>query len=87
VELTTTTPSPIEQKATPTVHIELAKDDLKELKGLKVGDNVRIVLTGSVKHMDQGENGGGLTVQTKSTRIFSQPESANAFTDLMEDEG
>lgn len=72
----------------PTVYIDF--DDLEEIEGLSVGDEVRVVLKGTIKSLDQRESyeKKGETTASICLKDFEAEivENSNQFTALLNDE-
>lgn len=75
------------QVGPPTVYVDLAKSDVGELKGVKVGEKARVVITGKVlaitMRQDDKEKTGSLTIESTDVRIKDAPNSD--MEDLMEE--
>lgn len=71
------TDSPAMEKFTPTVYVDLTKSDVGELKGVSVGDKVRVVITGKVMSItmrkDYGDKTGSISVESKDVQIKDAP--------------
>ena len=81
-------PSPAMEKYTPTIFVDLTKSDVDELKGVKVGDRVRVVITGKVKSIttreDNREKTGSIQLESKDVAI--RDAKGGEFEKLLEDD-
>lgn len=50
-----------EVKFVPRVYIDLTKSDISELKGLKIGEKARVIITGKIVELSQREGDAGKT--------------------------
>ena len=87
-KITPTTQSPAMAKITPTVYIDLSKSDIGELKGVSIGDKVRVVVTGKVmsisQRADDGGKTGSISVESKDVQVKDAPDGD--FEKLAEDD-
>lgn len=83
-EITAPTPSQIQD---PIVYVDLSKSDIGELKGVGVGDSVRVIILGTVQAISQREDNkektGTITLVSKDVVVKDAPKG---LADLL-DEG
>ena len=72
----------------PTVHLEIADKDLKQVDGLKPGSTVRVVITGEVTSITMREasvdalgSTGSLGVEVKTLKVTSTEDIFGALDD------
>lgn len=70
----------------PSMYVDF--DSVKEVSGVSIGDKVRIVVKGTVKSLEQRENGEGKAISSIRIEDFEAeivPKSSE-FDDLFDDE-
>lgn len=82
------TQSPAVEKLTPTVYVDLSKSDVGELKGVSIGDKVRVIVTGKVlsisQRADDGGKTGSISIESKDVQVKDAPNGE--FEKLAEDD-
>ena len=82
-EITAPTPSQISD---PIIYVDLSKSDVGELKGVSVGDSVKVTILGTVQSIsqrqDNKEKTGTITLVSKDVTVGDAPKGLG---DLLEE--
>lgn len=88
-EIAPTTDSPAVGAYTPTIYVDLTKSDIGEMKGIQVGDKIKVTITGKVKSLsmreDNKEKTGSLQLESKDVAIKNL-KAEGAFEKLLEED-
>ena len=80
--------SPAEQDYTPTIYINLPKNNVGEISDVKVGDMVKVVIMGKVvsKTESQDDQGKMGTISVESKDVNIRQDTTNVFSELADDD-
>lgn len=86
------TPSPTqgvpEIKYVPRVFVDLTKSDIDELKGLKIGEKARVVITGKIVELSQRSNSDGRvgTIAVENYEVMVKDAPGGEMEELAEED-